>query len=155
MTDSKETSHLDRLAATYEAIPHCQEMGIYISALETGKAELRLDYDARFAGNPETGVVHGGVISTLLDSVSGLSAMSALPAMTPVATLDLRIDYLKPARPGKTIIAAAECFHMARSVTFVRGLAHLGDASDPIAHCMATFMLNSVGFTTSNEGGGS
>lgn len=115
---------------------------------------MRLDYHERLAGNPETGVVHGGVISTLLDTVAGLTAMSAVSATTPVATLDLRIDYLKPARPGDAIYADADCFRLSRSVAFVRATAHHGDNADPIAHCIATFMLNAAGFTSGGQGTG-
>jgi acyl-coenzyme A thioesterase PaaI-like protein len=47
--------------------------------------------------------------------------MSAVSKTTPVATLDLRIDYLKPACPGDEIIGEAHCF---RLTNFVRGVAH-------------------------------
>ena len=57
---------------------------------------MRVAYRAELVGNPETGVVHGGVITTLLDSVCGLAVFSSFTQMRPVATLDLRIDYLKP-----------------------------------------------------------
>ena len=149
MTDSPDTADLKQLADIYNQIPHCRELGLEITSLEAGKAALRLEYDNRLAGNPETGVVHGGVISTLLDTVSGLSAMSAVSSTTPVATLDLRIDYLKPADPGNAIIGEADCFRLNKSVEFVRGIAHHGDSNDPIAHCVGTFMLNAAGFTSS------
>lgn len=143
-----ETADLNQLRDMYAAIPHCRELGLEITSLEPGFAAMRLEYDERLIANPETGVVHGGVISTLLDTVSGLTAMSAISATTPVATLDLRIDYLKPARAGKTIFAEGDCFRLASSVAFVRATAHHGDNTDPIAHCMATFMLNSAGFAS-------
>ena len=151
MTDTPQTADLKQLAEIFQAVPHIQELGMEITALEPGKASLRLDYQDRLIANTETGVVHGGVISTLMDTVSGLSAMSAVSEITPVATLDMRIDYLKPARPGNAIIGEADCFRLSNSVAFVRGLAHHGDSSDPIAHCIATFMLNAAGFTSSKS----
>lgn len=141
-----EPIDLKQLAEMYEAIPHCRELGLEMTSLAPGKACMSLAYQDRLAGDPASGVVHGGVISTLLDTVAGLAAMSAVPAHTPVATLDLRIDYLKPARPGETIIGEGECFRLTSSVAFVRATAHHGDAEKPIAHCMATFMLNAAGF---------
>jgi len=146
-----QTADLKQLAEMYAAIPHFRELGLHITALEPGKAAISLDYQDRLVGNPETGVVHGGVISTLLDTLSGLAAMSAIAANTPMATLDLRIDYLKPARPGKAIFAEADCFRRTNSVAFVRAAAHHGDNNDPIAHCIATFMLNSAGFIAARE----
>jgi len=141
-----DTADLKQLAEMFEVIPHCRELGLEITSLEAGFASIRLDYQERLAGNPQSGVVHGGVISTLLDTVSGLTAMSAVSASTPVATLDLRIDYLKPAHPGETIFGEADCFRLTSSVAFVRGSAHHGDARDPIATSIGTFMLNSAGF---------
>ena len=149
MTEPSETADLDQLAEIFSRIPHCQELGMVITSLEPGKASIHLEYQERLAANPETGVVHGGVISTLLDTVSGLRAMSAVSATTPVATLDLRIDYLKPARPGDAIIGEANCFKLTNSVAFVRGIAHHGDPEAPIAHSIGTFMLNASGFTSS------
>lgn len=151
MTDSPIHADMKQLAELFEVIPHCKEMGMEILSMEKGKAVIRLAYQDRFVANTETGVVHGGVISTLLDTVSGLCTMSAVPEGTSIATLDLRIDYLKPATPGDAIIGEAECFCMSSSVAFVRGVAHHGDSDDPIAHCIGTFMLGSAGFSSNKK----
>jgi acyl-coenzyme A thioesterase PaaI-like protein len=58
-----------------------------------------------------------------------------------IATLDLRIDYMKPATPERDIFAYAECFKVTKNIAFVRGLAYHTDRNDPIATCAATFML--------------
>jgi uncharacterized protein (TIGR00369 family) len=154
MSDKPQTADLDQLREIFSAIPHCQELGMEIVSLDPGKAVIRLEFQDRFVANPKTGVVHGGVVSTLLDTVSGLSTMTAITETVPVATLDLRIDYLKPARPGEAIIAKAHCFRLTSSVAFVRGLAHHGDDSDPIAHSMGTFMLGGAGFNSAKQGKG-
>jgi acyl-coenzyme A thioesterase PaaI-like protein len=60
-----------------------------------------------------------------------------------MATLDLRIDYLKPAPKGATVYARCQCYKLTRSVAFVRGTAHLGDINDPIAQSALTFMTTS------------
>src|SRR3546814_12771740 len=59
----------------------------------------------------------------------------------PQATLDLRIDYLRPATPGKTVIGRGECYRITRSIAFIRGQAHDGDADDPLAHVAGTYMF--------------
>ncbi len=100
MTDIPKTADLDQLKEIVSAIPHCRELGLEIMSLEPGKASSRLEYQGRLVANPQTGVVHGGVISTLLDTVSGLGAMWAVRGTKPGATLDLRIEYLKTDRPG-------------------------------------------------------
>ena len=64
------------------------------------------------------------------------------------ATLDLRIDYAKPAASGQPVIAEAECYRITRSVAFTRAIAHQGDLKDPIAAAAGTFMLGTKGKVT-------
>ena len=91
-------------------------------------------------GNPDTGVIHGGVITTLLDVTSGTAVYAALDELVPIATLDLRIDYLRAADPGKTVFARATCYKKTRNVAFTRAVAYHDDPEDPIAHAVGTFM---------------
>jgi acyl-coenzyme A thioesterase PaaI-like protein len=90
-------------------------------------------------------VLAGGVISALLDHTCGMAVWTAMDAFQPIATLDMRIDYLRAASKGRKVFAHASVFRMTRSVAFVRGIAHDGDAEDPVAAVQAAFMLNSDG----------
>ena len=56
-----------------------------------------------------------------------------------IATLDLRIDYMKPARAGHAVIAHTRCYKVTRQICFERGTAYVDDESDPIATVAATF----------------
>jgi uncharacterized protein (TIGR00369 family) len=105
------------------------------------RARARVPYGPHLIGDPDTGVVHGGVVSGLLDHTSGMSVMGRLREPIPIATLDLRIDYMKPATPGETIIAEARCLKITHEIAFVRGVAFHSDPDDPIAICTATFIL--------------
>lgn len=127
------------------AMPHGQALGLDLVTLEKGRVTLSLPYDERLVGNPQTGTLHGGVITTLLDSAAGLSVFTVLDDIAPIATLDLRIDYLKPATPGRAVIGHAHCYRHTRNVAFVWGLAFHDDRDDPIAHCAASFMLATAG----------
>jgi len=137
---------LDNIKTVFEDIPHCKALGMQIIELRHGKGFMEVEYDKKLIGNPKTGVVHGGVITALLDTLCGVVVMSAVPENTPLATLDLRIDYLHPATPGETIRASAECYKVTEYVAFVRGLAYHDVAGDPIANCTGTFMLAATGF---------
>ncbi|MBZ0122527.1 MAG: PaaI family thioesterase, partial [Roseovarius sp.] len=105
------------------AVPHARALGMDLTRIENGHAEIAMDYDERFVGDPETGVIHGGAVSALMDTCCGAAALSHPDCGGWAATIDLRIDYMRPATPGQRIRAVAECFHVTRSVAFVRGRA--------------------------------
>ena len=135
---------LDRatLAQIIRSIPHGVALGITATEIEVGRAVVRLDWRADLVGDPTSGVIHGGVITTMLDTVSGLTVMSRVTQLMQIATLDLRIDYLRPAVPRAAVFAEAICYRMSRSVAFVRGRAYQESGED-IAASLATFMLQS------------
>jgi uncharacterized protein (TIGR00369 family) len=106
---------------------------------------MQLEWREEFVGNPETGVLAGGPLTALMDSCCGMSVATMLSEPKPFATLDLRIDYVRPATPGKAVIAEAECYRVTHSVAFTRAFAHHGDPKDPIAAAAGTFMLGTKG----------
>lgn len=123
-----------------EGTPHARLLGMKFVAVDKGKSTLRLPYSQKFIGNPKTRVLHGGAITTVLDQALGLAAISGYDTLTSVATLNLSIDYMRAAEPGKGIIATANCYKVTRHIAFVRGIAHDGDEDNPVAMAQATFM---------------
>ncbi len=126
-----------------DSIPHGRELGMRVEAAAPGRVRFVLSYQERLIGNPDTGVLHGGVITTLIDTASGCAVFSALSDPVPVATLDLRIDYLKPATPREPLRADARCYRLTRNVAFTRALAYHDDPDDPVANGAGTFMVGS------------
>ena len=124
-----------------DAIPHNRALGMKVISLERAIAVFDLPYDAKLVGNPDTGVLHGGAITALLDACSGAAVFAALTEWVPIATLDLRIDYLRAGEAGKTIRSRAHCYRLTRNVAFTRAVAFHDDEDDPIATSMGTFML--------------
>ncbi len=104
-------------------------------------AELALDYRDDLVGDPASGVLASGPIIALMDIATSISVWIRRGAFMPQATLDLRIDYLRAATPGRSVIGRGECYRLTRRVAFVRGQAHDGDPADPIAHVAGTFMM--------------
>lgn len=104
---------------------------------------LKIPYCEELVGEPDTGVLAGGVVTTLLDMACGWATIAALEVATSIATLDLRIDYMRPAEPGLDILAAARCYKLTRSIAFVRALAYDRSPEDPVAAAQAAFMLDS------------
>lgn len=125
------------------ASPQAKALGLEAVAIDRAEATLRLPYRADLIGDPDTGVIAGGAVTTLLDHTCGQAVWAALEEFTSIATLDLRIDYMRAAEPGLAVTAHARCYKLTRSVAFVRALAYDRDEADPIATVQATFMLDS------------
>ena len=125
-----------------EGIPHNKALGMELLELDRGEARFRLPYDAKLVGNPDTGVLHGGAITALLDASSGAAVFASLTDWVPIATLDLRIDYLRAAEPGRDVVCHATCYKRTRNVAFTRAIAYHDDPADPIASSVGTFMLS-------------
>jgi len=122
-------------------VGHGGALGIAYRAHGDDWAELSLPYDARLVGMPESGIIASGPIISLMDMATSIAIWVRLGRFRHQATLDLRVDYLRPAVPGRTIVGRGECYGVTRSVGFVRGIAHDGDAADPVAHVGGTFMF--------------
>ena len=153
MTDSERLPLLARLNEAFMShVPHNKALGIVLITMAEGEAVMRLPYRADLIGNPETGVLHGGAITSMMDACCGAAVFMALEQPTPIATLDLRIDYLRPAEPPQDVVAKATCYKTTRNVAFVRCLAYHGEAhDDPIATATGTFMLSSSPRTPPSE----
>jgi uncharacterized protein (TIGR00369 family) len=117
-----------------------------ISGLTLDRAAPRevwssLPYRPVFVGDTETGVLHGGVVTAMLDESCGMAVQLALDGTRAIATLDLRIDYQKPATPGLAIKAHSICYRVTRSIAFVRATAYQESEDDPVATATACFMI--------------
>jgi uncharacterized protein (TIGR00369 family) len=142
-------------AAFASPIPHVAELGIETVEIANGRALMRLPWQPHLVGNPETGVLHGGVVTTLIDSVCGMACLTALEKPQPIATLDLRIDYLRPATPKRDLFAAAEAYKVTRQVVFLRATAYQDGPDDLVAAAVGTFMLSGRLGLRSPDGGAS
>lgn len=129
-----------RFMSYVSRLGHGGALGIGYQGHGEDWVELALPYSEQLVGMPESGIIASGPIVSLMDMATSLAIWIRLGRFRPQATLDLRIDYLRPAVPGRTIVGRAECYGITRSMGFARGLAHDGDAADPVAHVSAAFM---------------
>lgn len=138
----QEDARLRMARAFIDALPHASALNMRLEEVRDGRSVISMPYDVRLVGDPATGVLHGGAVSALMDTASGAAVMSHPEAPMSTATLDLRIDYFRPATPGQAVVARAECHHVTRSVAFVRVLAHDDDENRPVAMGTGAFTFD-------------
>ena len=102
--------------------------------------ELELPWREDLLGEEGDDILASGPIVSLLDMASGLAIWTKMGTFRAIATLDLRVDYSRPARARHSVFGKVECYRTTRSAAFVRGIAHDGDEDDPVAHMQAVFM---------------
>ena len=103
--------------------------------------EIALRWREELVGVPHAGVLASGAIVSLLDTCGGASVWQALGHFQPLATIDLRLDYYRPANRGETVIARCRCDKLTRQIAFVTGVAHVGDEARPVARAAGTYIL--------------
>ena len=80
-------------------IPFNRFLGIQLVAAEEGWVRLELPFREEFIGDASRPALHGGVISTLIDTCGGFAVFTAIPMGEKCSTIDLRVDYLSPGQP--------------------------------------------------------
>lgn len=121
--------------------PYSREIGLVVRAAKPDWCVIAVPYQPHLIGNPDTGVLHGGVITALIDSCFGLAVFVRLNQLRAMATLDLRIDHLKPATPGREVLGGAICYKHTREFAFLRGSIYHDTPDDPIATSVSVFMF--------------
>lgn len=123
-----------------DSIPHIHALGIQIVDIDGPVAISRLPWAEHLVGDPDSGVLHGGAITTQIDNLSAIAMHSAIGHAVPCATIDLRVEYLKPATPGQDVFARSELRRITRQIAFITSVAY-HDPADPIALASCTYML--------------
>ena len=108
------------LAIMEEHVPFNRYLGLRGESIGEGRAVLVLPVRPEFVGDPRRPALHGGVLSSLIDTAGGVAAWSALAPGETVSTVDLRVDYLEPAGLGAPLRAEAELVRKGNRVCHVR-----------------------------------
>ncbi|MDE2401133.1 MAG: PaaI family thioesterase [Burkholderiales bacterium] len=122
------------------AIPYVKASNMQVVEVSQGRASVSMPARATWTGDSVRHLLHPGVLTALADTACGLAVTAALEVMEPIATLDLRMDYLRPAVPDRNLVCHAECHRLSRSVAFVRGELRQDGQDEVLATVHAAFM---------------
>lgn len=131
----------DRLV---NAIPHSHELGVEVNSVASDSVEVMLPFREDWIGDSVHGLIHPGVITTLVDGAFGLAVLARLEKIRSIATLDLRMDYLRPALKEQTLFCRAECYRVTPHIAFARASVWQSDVGNPVAIAQAAFMLGTA-----------
>lgn len=133
--------YLERIHTLFtERVRHCRALGMQAVSVDAGRVELRMEYRPFMLGNIEQGLIHGGVLSSFIDTASGMAACTVVAEAERVVTLDLRIDNMRPALRDQTLFARAECYRLTPRIAFIRACAWQDGPERPVAVSQSTFM---------------
>jgi len=144
MTDIKDDEWVARMAELWQTRSKGLIYGLNLKAeLATRQGvRLRMPFNPDFCADEDETLLHGGVLTSLLDSAFGLAIFLAVGEIQTMATLDLRVDYLRPAKTRSDVIVEAQCYHQTRHIAFGTGRVMFdGAENDVVAHGTATFAL--------------
>ncbi len=144
-TDAKSAKSVDPWGGKsfFQSIPHVRALDITPVDTGPGQATLRLPYNAALAGHPASGILHGGAITTLVDTACGMAVFLAMRQPEPIATLDLRIDHIRAPTPGSDVLCRAHCYRVAREIAFVEAEVIEAHTMALVARSIGTFIRTS------------
>ena len=134
--DSLLAEQTQAVRQMFERIPFNQALGIELDEVSTSQVVMHLPMKPELVGNFVHGILHGGVIASLLDVAGGAMAMlgafdkhrhlttqERAARLSRLGTIDLRIDYLRPGR-GTRFSASATLLRSGNKVAVVRSELH-------------------------------
>lgn len=128
--------YIRRLIETVNNSPFPRHLPMKLISIELDRSAVACDI-ATCHLQP-FGIVHGGVLATLIDTATFWSVFLRLPQDAGLVNIDLKLNYLRPASNG-TITAKGECIRSGRSISYAQ--ASVADAAgELLAHGTSTLM---------------
>jgi uncharacterized protein (TIGR00369 family) len=139
-----EKKYLDAVTkATEEWIAFNKVLGIKVEELRHGYARFRIPFRPELLGDPVRPAIHGGVLSALVDACGGAACFTMVRVHDSLSTVDLRVDYLRPAKPAD-LICESEVIRMGNRVACVKSSVRGPDSDDPVVVSMAVYNVRRV-----------
>lgn len=128
--------------AFIDRVKHSARLGMtVVNTFERG-VRVRLPWQEKLVGNPESGVIHGGAIFAFMDQAGGLAnTCTTFPEFEITPTIDMRVDHLRAPAKDSAILCDAMCYRLSSQVAFVRMTVFEENSSEgPVATGLATYM---------------
>jgi uncharacterized protein (TIGR00369 family) len=131
-----------------ENVPFNRVLGVEVESSDPAKPQLRFAMRPDLIGNSRRGILHGGVISAVLDVTAGFAIMLALHKEAQsgeklefpnIGTVDLRVDYLRPGR-GKHFVSTGRVVRLGNRIAVTHMELH-NDEGELIATGGAAFVV--------------
>lgn len=130
-------AYVRALQQLVETSPFPNLIGMRLGSIDIDSATIVLDLDLQRHHQP-FGMVHGGVLATLIDTATFWAAFARLPQDTGLVNIDLKLNYLQPASAGR-LSAVGHCIRPGRTISYAE--AHVYDESGALlAHGTSTLM---------------
>lgn len=108
---------LDNVQDLIRIPPFHSWLGLTLLEAGNGRAVVRIPYKDELIGNPLIPAIHGGITAALVDLAGGAVLFSELGIPTP--TIDMRIDYLRPALAERDLVAIATAKSIGSTIAYV------------------------------------
>ncbi|PSF11436.1 PaaI family thioesterase [Marinobacter shengliensis] len=128
-----------------EQVPHGRDLGMQVVSVDQGQVCMRLTPQSWMFAQEDTNEICTSVLYSLADSAGGLAVFAGVLELMPIATLDLRMDYLRPVSGDRALLAVATCRHLTNEVAFIHCDILSEGNRELLATANATFMRNTPG----------
>ena len=118
---------------TERGIPFNNFLGFEVLELREGFARIKVPPRPEFVGDVQRPALHGGLISTLADSVGGIATFTKLEKDQRASTVDMRVDFLRPGNVDADLIGEGTVLRLGNRVAVAEMRIHQGDPEQPIA----------------------
>lgn len=122
----------------YMILPHCKALGLAYEGVEDGGIVLSVPWQEALMG--ADGAMHGGPLATLVDVACAVAVTAWLPQYEALATLDMRLDFVRSVQPHKPIFAKAVCETVTGQIAYVRAECYQEGEPEPVMLCTAAFI---------------
>ncbi len=123
-------------------IPMAKFIGVKVLEIEEGYVKLLFPYREEFIGDPRSKRLHGGYTATAVDLAGGVAAMTYMTSKEDdVATIDMRIDYIRPGKARDIIAEGKVISKRRRSIVTDMKIYHSDNSEKIIAEGRGVFSI--------------